>query len=460
MMGNFLTALSGARPDILDRCETERLKFQSLGIAILITSVMATVSMWFALTSAMGLNPIGAFFIALIWGLIILGIDRWLVTSMPPDGSRRWAIAVPRLVLAVLLGTLISTPLVLRIFQSEINAQITVIKQQRASAFLTEQQNSPVSKQVTYWTNDVNNLEQVIASGGNVAINPSDDPQVQSLTKQKNAELALEQQYYKQWQCQLYGGSGCTVKGDGPLAKASQNSYDQALAQVAALNTAIQQREAQLSATDAASEHTRYQQAVSALPAAQKQLNAATTQEDTLRNNFYAQNNATNGLLIRLQALGQLSGQSFTLNAARLLLFLLFLVIECLPVTVKLMQQPGIYEQILAERNDLDLKKAKKALRDERYATSMPSPGAAGDVGGRHGTREEVLDEIWRRRTRVQDMPSWQGSAETEYIDRSEEPDEDSRLDEAIRGMRDLRAPADTDGRRGGIELRYGDDDL
>jgi hypothetical protein len=202
-------------------------------------------------------------------------------------------------------------------------------------------------------------------------------------------------------------------------------------------------------ATDAASEHTRYQQAVSALPAAQKQLNAATTQEDTLRNNFYAQNNATNGLLIRLQALGQLSGQSFTLNAARLLLFLLFLVIECLPVTVKLMQQPGIYEQILAERNDLDLKKAKKALRDERYATSMPSPGAAGDVGGRHGTREEVLDEIWRRRTRVQDMPSW-----------SEEPDEDSRLDEAIRGMRDLRAPADTDGRRGGIELRYGDDDL
>src|SRR5580698_11375009 len=100
MMGKFLISLAGARADILDRCDTERLKFQSLGIAILITSVMAVISMWFALTSAMGFNPVGSFLIALIWGMIILGIDRWLVTSMPTDGSRRWPIAVSRLVLA------------------------------------------------------------------------------------------------------------------------------------------------------------------------------------------------------------------------------------------------------------------------------------------------------------------------------------------------------------------------
>ncbi len=459
-MGNFLTALSGGRPDILARCEGERLKFQSLGIAILITSVIATVSMWFALYSAMGLNPVGAFFIALVWGLVILGIDRWLVTSMPPDGSRRWAIAIPRLVLAILLGTLISTPLVLRIFQSEINTQITVIKQQRASTFLTEQQNSPVSRQVAYWTANVKNLEQVIASSGNVAINPSNDPQVQSLTKQKDAALALQQKYYQQWQCQLYGGQGCTVKGNGPLAQASQRNYEQAVQQVAALGSAIQQRENQLSATDATSEHTRYQQAVAALPAAQKQLSAATTQQDTLRSNFDAQNNATNGLLIRLQALGQLSGQSLTLNAARLLLFLLFLVIECLPVTVKLMQQPGIYEQILTEKNEIDLKKAKRVLREERFAASTSPADPAVEFGGRRETPEQVIDEVWRKRTKVADMPSWQSSAETQYAERSEESDEDTRLDEALRSMRDIRATADTDGRRGGVELRYRDDDL
>ena len=53
----ILVTLSGARPEILERCPTERIKFQSLGWAILITCGMATVSMWFALTSAMGFNP-------------------------------------------------------------------------------------------------------------------------------------------------------------------------------------------------------------------------------------------------------------------------------------------------------------------------------------------------------------------------------------------------------------------
>ena len=48
---------------------------------------------------------------------------------MPVDGTRKFAMAVPRLALALLLGTLISTPLVLRVFQSEINAQIAKMQQ-------------------------------------------------------------------------------------------------------------------------------------------------------------------------------------------------------------------------------------------------------------------------------------------------------------------------------------------
>src|SRR5947207_1427128 len=120
MMKRLLIALSGAREEILERCPTERLKFQSLGWAILITSGIAVMSMWFALTSVLGLNPVLSFPIAVLWGLVIMGIDRWLVTSMQGGGSRKWAMALPRLVLALLLGSLISTPLVLRIFQSEI----------------------------------------------------------------------------------------------------------------------------------------------------------------------------------------------------------------------------------------------------------------------------------------------------------------------------------------------------
>jgi hypothetical protein len=357
---HFLITLSGARPEILARCPTERVKFQSLGWAILITCAMAMVSMWFALASVMGINALAAIPLALLWGLVIMGIDRWLIASMPIGGSHKWAIAVPRLVLALLLGTLISTPIVLRVFQPEINGEITVIKDQRAAAFSSAQQHSSAAQQVTRWTSTVSNLQQVIDTRGAAVINSSSDPLIQSLTRQRSAELSLEQQYFRAWQCQLYGGSGCPT-GNGVLAHASEASYLQARAQVTTLASQI------------------YQQAVRELPAAQQQLTAATGSEDALQNSFNATNEATSGLLTRLQALSQLSADNFTLNTARFLLFLLFLVIECLPVTVKLMQRSGNYELIVQEVARRELADARRALRkrwppDDDHNTTASGP--------------------------------------------------------------------------------------
>jgi Domain of unknown function (DUF4407) len=458
-MNDFLLTLSGARPQILQKCPTERIKFQSLGWAILITSGMAAVSMWFALSSAMGANPFLALPAALMWGLIIMGIDRWLVTSMPAGDSRRWVIAIPRVLLAVLLGTLVSTPLVLRIFQSEINSEIAVIKEQRASTFIAAQQGSQVGKQVAHWQADVAGLQKVIDSGGQVTLNPAADPQIQSLTRQRNAEVTLEHKYYEQWQCQLYGGQGCTVRGNGPLAAASENSYHQAQAQVAAFTNQIQQREKHLTASDSASRHLRLRQATAALPGAQQQLSVAVARQDALRQNFDTQNEATNGLLIRLQALTALSGNSFTLNAARLLLFLLFLVIECLPVTVKIMQQPGNYERILQAEAEKELREATRALRTRPRLGTQPVP----DANPISTTAD--LRELWQQTT---PMPSWatataSAAAADTSPDDADESDEHTRLDhEALREMpeiEDMRANADSGQRGGGFELSFGADE-
>jgi hypothetical protein len=473
-MRRLLFAVSGARSEILDRCPTERVKFESLGCAILITSAMATISMWFALDSAMGLNPVVALIAALGWGLIILGIDRWLVTSMPSAGSRRLAIALPRLVLALLLGSLISTPIVLRIFQSEINAQITVIKQQRASAFLATQQNSEVGAQVTYWRNDVSNLEKVIDSNGEAPINPATDPQVEGLTRQRTAELALEQQYYKQWQCQLYGGSGCP-KGNGPLAQASENSYHQAVAQVTLLTSQIQQRDNQLSATDAASKQARYQQAVNSLPEAKQQLNTATAREDALQANFDAQNEAVNGLLIRLEALNQLSNKNFTVDSARFLLFLLFLTIECLPVSVKLLQQPGNYERILQAAAERELTDARRAYLNKPRGATVPV------TDGVPNKADFDMREIWETDREAASYastvtghqrfgPQQPEQAYPEYVDTADHivlddnalrRMDDVRLDgNGLRDIDDSHPPTHTDQRGNGLSVRYKRDDL
>jgi uncharacterized protein DUF4407 len=456
MMKRLLIALSGAREEILERCPTERLKFQSLGWAILITSGIAVMSMWFALTSVLGLNPVLSFPIAVLWGLVIMGIDRWLVTSMQGGGSRKWAMALPRLVLALLLGSLISTPLVLRIFQSEINTQVALIKQERASDFLNKQQGSAVHKQVESWTSQVANLEKVINSRGAATVSSSSDPQIRALTTQRTTELGLEQKYYKEWQCQLYGGTGCTVKGNGPLAQASHQNYLQAVAQVSSLTGQIQRREKELAQTSAASDQSRYEQAVSALPTAQAQLSNARKQENLLRNTFEAKNNATNGLLIRLEALDQLSGSNVTLNGARLLLFLLFLVIECLPVTVKLLQKPGNYEKILDQMARRELKEAQNAIRVSNRPSALS--GTLYDV---RDAREVVLDDIWRMPTRMEEIPDWMSSAHTEVYEKlPEESAEETQFDEMVRGLPDLGAATDPGPSRGGIELRYRDDDL
>lgn len=353
----FLISLSGADAEILDRVPSERVKFASLGWAVLITGGMAVVSMWFALTTALGVSGIPAAPVALLWGLVILGIDRWLVRSMPVSSTwRMLALAAPRLVLALLLGVLISTPLVLQIFQQEINAEIPVIRQQQLSEFLADPQRSQLDHQVTSLQGQVDNLDQVIDSHGEVPVNPSTDPVIQSLTTQRNSEIALEQKYYLRWQCEIGGiqGQECSgssgIPGTGPLAQADRASYEDAVTQVNNLNGEIQNRENQLAATDAAAQNGRLQQAEAALPEAQAQLRTAQDQLNALLDSFSAQNSADNGVLIRLEALDRLSANDSTLSLARLLLFLLFLVIECLPVTVKLLQRPGLYEEILAHK--------------------------------------------------------------------------------------------------------------
>jgi len=71
--------------------------------------------------------------------------------------------------------TLISTPFVLRIFQSEINAQVAVIHQKSYSAFLQQQQSSQVAAQVTLYKGELQQLNTVITSHGAATGNTAAD---------------------------------------------------------------------------------------------------------------------------------------------------------------------------------------------------------------------------------------------------------------------------------------------
>jgi hypothetical protein len=357
---------------------------------------------------------------------------------------------------------------VLQIFRSEIDAQIVVIKQSRANEFLKQQQRSQVGQEVAKWRDNVASLQKTITSGGSVAVNPSADPRIQALTKSRTDAQKQADTHYKEWQCQLYGGEGCTRKGNGPLARASKAAYDKDVARINGFNRQIEARRAQLTATDEASKEIRLQEAKDALPKANAQLDAAVQRQNDLQARFDAENKATNGLLIRLQALDEVSGHNFTLNGARFLLFLLFLLIECLPVAVKLMQRPGSYEKILRLATDEELRAARADFSGRR-------------TGGRDGETRSLRDmsirDIWLSRQPVREGFDLDQSSDTVTApapasaprayagggaDQSDTGEHTSLDHVALRNMEDTRAarspgsPADRNS--GAIEL-YGDDD-
>ncbi|MFC0864096.1 DUF4407 domain-containing protein [Sphaerimonospora cavernae] len=484
-MRRFLINLSGARPEVLQRCPTEYGKFEGIGGAVLTTSVLAVVSMTFALHSALGVNLFLAIVASLLWGLAILSLDRWLVSTLRADASLRHRLftALPRFLMALLLGFVISTPLVLQIFKGEIDAQIVEIKQRRADTFTAQQKQGNVGKDVTQLRGEVAALEKVISSGGDVPIDPAQDPKIKALTEDRANEQKRADKHYKEWQCQLYGGPACPKKGDGPLAQDSKRAYDKNKQRIDRLNRQIDKRKKELTASDDAAKQTRLASAQESLPKARAELDAGLRRQADLQASFDAENMATNGILIRLQALNEVTGTDTTLGITRLLLFLLFLVIECLPVTVKLMQRPGNYEKVLALAEQHEFRDARSSFTPgfapRSSATPMPAEPAHGSgnlwsiwnesrLGDTGPQPTVVLTETDQRPyrgptgTRVEPAPGFRREPEPEPgYEPKYEREYGSPDDEALRGMTDTRTvhlPGRGSQHSGGVELLPDDD--
>src|SRR5688572_26193285 len=123
---NFLWWCSGAHQKLLKQYPSEHTKYSGLGGVLLATFVLASLSAGYALYSIFG-NAIAAFAFAIIWGLIIFNFDRFLVSTMRKYGvspKKQFWMAVPRIVLALLIGVIIARPLELKIFEKEINTKV------------------------------------------------------------------------------------------------------------------------------------------------------------------------------------------------------------------------------------------------------------------------------------------------------------------------------------------------
>ena len=128
LLNEFLWVCAGANRKVLRQCPTDYAKYAGIGGTILFTALMAMMSGGYALFFVFGDIYVAIAF-GVFWGLLIFNLDRFIVNTMYSDGKvtiswREFYSGLPRIIMAIFLGIVISTPLELKIFESEINVRI------------------------------------------------------------------------------------------------------------------------------------------------------------------------------------------------------------------------------------------------------------------------------------------------------------------------------------------------
>jgi hypothetical protein len=318
---HFLWWCGGAYQELLKDCPSEHSKYAGLGGVVLATFVLASLSAGYAIYSVFS-DPIWAVLFALIWGAIIFNFDRFLVATMRKYGvSRRKQIwmAAPRIALALLIGVTIARPLELKIFEKEIDVQVTENRHKKIlmndSLLQAENRNTLATAQ-------------------------------QERDRLTTRKLSLEDTLHRLQQAYVQeadGTGGSFRRGIDKLTKLKQEAYQMALIQVTP----------ELHQLDGA---VHYQDSIIAVVNATK---------DIKNKGYEAQVTADVGFLEKNKALSDLSGKEGSVFWANLLISLLIILIETGPILSKLIMGTGPYDLALARKELIQMATEEEQMRRE-----------------------------------------------------------------------------------------------
>lgn len=172
----FLWWCAGADAEILKYSSySDHVKYVGIGGVVLATGFMAALSMGFAMHTIFRNWPV-TISIAIAWGLIVFNLDRFIVSSTGKgDGEYSISVkellnALPRLLMAVLLGLTISAPLETQIFSKEIDREWNEAKDKmvRKSKQDVDQkifnEKEDLSKMLNKKTDEISKQEALVAT--------------------------------------------------------------------------------------------------------------------------------------------------------------------------------------------------------------------------------------------------------------------------------------------------------
>lgn len=302
---NFLVICSGSSYNLLKKTPTEINKHAGIGGVILFTAILAALSSGYALYSVFD-NFWAATGFGLLWGLMIFNLDRFIVASMRKTGNffQQFLAATPRIILAALLGIVISKPLELRIFEKEIDKQLNVIIN-RNKTILQDSVNVRYTQLSGSFSNERNEIYK----------------RINSLREEYNmASSELEKE--------IVGTATETTTGKVGYGPNAKRKHELKNTKKEELDTYIAQMQPRLSELDKEVDNLSVQK--------QKELDGAKPTEDNYT-----------GFAARMQALSELGKNNEILELASLFIMGVFISLEMAPVLVKLISPKGPYDYLL-----------------------------------------------------------------------------------------------------------------
>ena len=316
----FFLWSSGADIEILDRVPHEKNKYFGIGGTIIFTAAMASFAGGYAFFTAFK-DPNLAVFFGAFWGALIFNLDRYIVSTFGVgDGkktiSRQEVVeGAPRIIMAIVLGIVIATPLELKLFEGEIDAEIS-------------RQNLVTGQRIAAGTmNTIDNTNQ----------NFSDEiamlrEQINIRKNDLNEKKIKRDKAYEKYMCELNGTCGTGIPGQGPVFREAKNMYLQLDSEY--------QSEFQTVSEENRQDSERIRQLGGQID---NNINNG-QQEIAILETAY---DSRNGLLARIQALSTLTDKDSSLLMAKWLITLLFILIEIAPILFKMMTERGSYDDIL-----------------------------------------------------------------------------------------------------------------
>jgi len=260
---------------------------------------------------------------AIVWGMIILNLDRFIVSSTGKgDGTDKITLgefgrAIPRILIALILGIAISAPLEVRILKSEIDAELQK-KQESFKMELDVQTDSIINLQIVRFE------EKLLAKEEKLKV--YDD-----YVEKRRLEL---KEQYRLLELEAEGRSGSGASGRGPAWRDKKENLDY---QQIEFDKYIQNKKTEVEGMNAS------------ILSLQNQINELDNSRIQKKEKNQQVANQLDGLLKRIEISHEIGGW------VPWIILLVLLSIEMGPIFFKMMLTKGVYDYLI-ENNDRKFK--------------------------------------------------------------------------------------------------------